>query len=194
MNGFKAYKYYMAIKLHFTNPKFDVFVNRGHVKGSYDAFAQRNDRQLFEKIAIKYPDDREYILVLAANFMYGNPNVVYNVEDAQANYNEFVRRRQSMTYIFKNDLDTIAHSGAKYDFSGPQLPIVVQLLLANKITIETAVILNNIEQFVAKVKTTPLALILADDLMRIEKSTKFVKYNHDRAIGAYQQFLQEVKV
>ena len=48
MDGFKAYKYYMAIKLHFTSLKYNVFETRGHVKGTRDTFNSRNDRYIFE--------------------------------------------------------------------------------------------------------------------------------------------------
>ena len=30
MNGFKAYRYYIALKLHFTKDKFNVFENNGY--------------------------------------------------------------------------------------------------------------------------------------------------------------------
>ena len=50
MTGFKAFRYYVALKLHFTKDKFNVFENRGNVKGSYQAFDARNDKFLFEKL------------------------------------------------------------------------------------------------------------------------------------------------
>ncbi len=62
MDGFKAYKYYMAIKLHFTKDGFDVFKNRGNVKGTREAFNARNDSYLFEKLARKFPVDKDLIL------------------------------------------------------------------------------------------------------------------------------------
>ena len=44
MDGFKAYRYYLAIKLHFTTDKFNVFENRGNVRGTREAFNVRNDK------------------------------------------------------------------------------------------------------------------------------------------------------
>ena len=61
MDGYKAYRYYLAIKLHFTTDKFDVFQNRGNVKGTREAFNARNDRYIFEKLAQKRSDDKEII-------------------------------------------------------------------------------------------------------------------------------------
>lgn len=193
MDGFKAFKYYTAIKLHFTSPKFNVFVNRGHVRGTYERFAARNDRMLFEKLARQF-DDKEFIQYVAANFMYGNPDVIYDSADAMANYKEFLRRRQSITRIFEDDLHTVVESGAQYNFSGSKVPDVIQLLLRNKITLETVAILNEIDNIVDQTKqNAQLALMMGDTLLRIEKSKGFVKYDTDRIRGHYEQFLEDVK-
>jgi hypothetical protein len=69
MDGFKAFKYYIAIKLHFTKDSFDVFKNRGSVKGTREAFNARNDRYVFEKLARKFPVDKELIQYYVANFV-----------------------------------------------------------------------------------------------------------------------------
>jgi len=193
LDGFKAYKYYMAIKLHFTSPKYNVFVTRGHVKGTYDAFAGRNDRMLFEKLARQYPNDRECIQYIASNFMYGNSNVVYHTDESLANYKEYLRRKQSLTHIFTNDLHTIIDSGAHYEFSGLKIPDVLQLLMAKRITLETVVILNSIDHFVDSLKQGAVALLLGDELMKIEKSKGFVKVDSAKTLKLYQQFLEDIK-
>ena len=51
MNGYQAYKYFMAVKLHFTTEKYDLFEKRGRVSGTQATFEKRNDRGLFEKLA-----------------------------------------------------------------------------------------------------------------------------------------------
>ena len=53
----------MAIKLHFTKDSFNVFKNRGVVKGTREAFYARNDRYMFERLARKHPVDHRFILV-----------------------------------------------------------------------------------------------------------------------------------
>jgi len=193
MNGFKAFKYYAAIKLHFSQQSFDVFANRGKLKGSYEKFLMRHDHKLFDQLARQF-DEKEYIRYLAANFMYGNDNVVYSAPDAMANYKEFLRRRQSITRIFQNDLEVIKNSGAKYDFSGLKIPDVLQLLLANKITIETVVILDDLDNIVTKMKQNQqLNLLLGDELRRIEKSRKFIKFDRNKIMEPYVEFRKEVQ-
>ena len=193
MNGFKVYRYYIALKLHFTTAKFNVFVNRGHVKGSYDKFIMRNDRMLFERLAKQYPTDKECIQFLAANFMYGNPNMIYEQNDAVANYKEFQRRRQSMTHVFTNDLNIITNSGAQYDFSGSKIPDVLQLLLSKRITLETMVILNDFDGIVDKMKqNSAIALLMENELLLIEKSKGFVRYDSYKVMNAYQTFIEDL--
>ena len=194
MDGFKVYKYYTAIKLHFTRRTFNVFENKGHIKGKYEVFAGRNDRMLFERLARNHPKDRECIQYIACNFMYNNAEMVYNQQEAEVNFKEYTRRRQSMTKIFTDDLHTIIKSGALYsteEFTGSKIPDVLQLYLAGKITIETMSILNDLDDIIRKARSnTQLELILDSELTRIEKTKGFVKYDSYRVMNPYQEFVQ----
>lgn len=195
MDGFKAYKYYLAIKLHFTNPKFNVFVNRGKLKGSVDKFLLRNDHLLFEKMAKQFHTDKELIQFVAANFMYNNPSPVYNLDESMSNYKEYLRRKQSITRVFEDDLDTIVKSGARYyDFSGQKIPDVVQLYLGKRITLETLVILDTFDGLVEKLQqNNHLCLLLGDELMRITKARGFVRFDPKKVINPYIHFIEETK-
>lgn len=197
MNAFTVYKYYMSIKLHFSDPKFNVFVNKGRIRGSVDAFNARNDRMIFERLGRQFSTDKECIQYLASNFMYGNPEVVYNALDGMANYNEYLRRKQSITKVFQDDLHKIINSGARYapdEFSGFKIPDVIQLLLAKKITLETVVILDSFDAIVNKLKQrSHISLLLSDDLRRIEKSKGFVKFDPHKVAGPYLNFLEEAQ-
>lgn len=194
MNGFTAFKYYTAIKLHFTSPKFNVFVNRGRVRGSHQKFLMRNDYLLFEKLAKQYPNDKDCIQYIASNFMYGNPNVVYEQDEGVANYKEYLRRKQSITRVFANDLDTILKEGAQLNFSGSTIPDILQLYMSKRITIETLVILNDLHDIMTMMKDNQhLQLILGDELLRIEKSKGFVKYDSYKVMQPYQSFLEELQ-
>ena len=194
MDAFKAYRYYSAIKLHFTSQKYNVFKTRGRVKCSLEKFALRNDYPLFERIGRKFNDEREYIKFLACNFMYRNANVIYDDVSAQANYKEYKRRRQSITKIFSDDLNTIVLAGASYDFGGNKIPDVLQLYMSNKITLETMVILNDMDGYIDRLKEVDrISLILGDELLRIEKAKGFVKYDPYKVMDAYTTFLEEVK-
>jgi len=194
MDGFRAFKYYMALKLHFTSESYNVFKTRGRLRGKRTTYNSRNDCLLFEKLASMYPDDRQCIEVIASNFMYGNSHIVYDFDRTVANYNKYIQRKQAVTNQFKEDCRTIISNGAQYKFDGcNKIPDVVQLFLANKLTIETMSILNDFDDIVSKMKSSnQLKLLLGDDLLRIEKSKGFVKYNRNRVTPVYLNFLEEV--
>jgi hypothetical protein len=190
MDGFKAFKYYTSIKLHFSDPKFNVFLNRGNLRGSYESFLLRRDYQLFERMAREFKDDRQFILFLASNCMYGNPDSVYNMDKARDNYKEYMRRRQSITYIFQCDIQTIIDNGCGRENGFD----IFMLYIANKITLETLVILNEGDMFVQKLKDTATeAKIFYHDLLVIEKSTGFVKYDKAKISKISVQYLEELE-
>lgn len=192
MDGFKAFKLYTAIKLHFTDDSFDVLTNKGHIRGSQAKFEQRRDRSLFERAARKY-DDREFIQFVSANCMYGNTDPIYNTSEAEDNYKEYLKRRQSITRVFANDLDIISHSGTAF-LDGDNVPSMVQLYLADKITIETLVILDACGDIVSRMKqNNQLSLLLGDTLRRITKSRGFVKYDMAKVRPLYDAFMEDVK-
>lgn len=182
MNGFKVFKLYTAIKLHFTDAKFDVFKNRGNVRGTYDTFAQRNDKMLFEKLAMRVPNERDIIKFIASNFMYGNPNFIYS-DDGEKCYMEYNRRRQAITRVFENDLQTVEKLDPTY---------LIQMYLRNKVTLETMVILNEFEGTIEKLKSTVhLNLMFGDELLVLEKSKKFIHYDLERVGKVYHQFVSD---
>ena len=194
MDGFAAFKYYVALKLHFSNPKFNVFANKARLKGTRDTYGNRPDVKLFEKLARQF-DDRQYIQYIASNLMYGNTDPIYNHAEAMDNYKEFLKRKQSITRVFANDLDTILNSGAKYNFSGLIIPDVIQLLLAGKITLETVVILDSLDDLVTKVRqNNQIVLLLGDELIKIEKAHGFVKFNMDKVKNLFNTFKGELKL
>ena len=194
MDGFKAYRYYRALRLHFTQPTFDVFKNRGRVKGSEAKFLQRNDHHLFHRIARKYPQDRECIMYIASNMMYGNFNVVYDEEGAAANYKKFIRRRQSTTHMFREDLQTLINGRCDYTFDNNTVPDVLSYMMSDKITFETVVILDKLDGLVRKVEQNSHAsLLLGDVLLRIKKAHGFVKFDSYKVMSHYLNFLEEVK-
>jgi hypothetical protein len=192
MNGYNAFKFYSAIKLHFSSPKYDVFTSKGRIRGSYETYLKRNDYYLFEKLARQFSTEREYILFVASNFLYGHPGVVYDVDRSNENYKEFVRRRQSITKIFEDDLQTIVDEAENSSCNLAEL--VVNLWLGERITIETVSILNDLDSVTDKIRSnTHLALMLGDNLLTIDKAHGFIKYDSYRIMSVYQNFNDDLK-
>lgn len=207
IDGFKVFKYYTALRLHFTTPNFDVFSNRGRLKGSFDKFAKRNDAGLFEKVARYVKDDKTCIQFIAANFMYRNPDMIWNPENSIENYMLYLKRKQSITHTFESDLNTIVNHVQhnplfKYSVANPDysrepainfVPDHIKLWLTDKISLETVVILNDFDDTISKMeRSNQLLLLLGNDLLLIRKAKKFVKYNSYKVMSCYLKYIDEV--
>ena len=198
MTGFKAFRYYLALKLHFNNDKFNVFQNKGNIKYSYETFNLRNDRYIFDKLARKFDTDQELIQFLVANFAYGHENMIFAIEEANEYYLEWQKRKQSITRIFKDDLNTIELESQKNALSLDQIinftlneyPCIIRLYLGKKISIESVSILNDMLAFMPKWKQNKSAmLILESDIRKIEKVKGFVKYDAEKIKPIFNEFI-----
>jgi len=201
MDGYKAYRYYLAIKLHFTTDKFNVFNNRGNVRGTREAFNARNDRYIFEKLATKHPVDKEIIQFFVANFAYGKDTAFYGGAEAEDNFLEWNRRKQSITKVFIDDLATIlthietnklSHSSI-LNFVDSEYPVVWNLFLGGKISIETMRIIDDFENVVDEwLEHSYIKYIWDDELRRIKKLTGFVKYDRIKLEKIFTHFKEEI--
>lgn len=201
MDGFKAYRYYLALKLHFTSEKFNVFENRGNVKGSREAFNVRNDRYIFEKLARKFNNDRDIIQFFVANFAYGNESAIYAGQEADDNLNEWNRRKQSITKIFIDDLASLLTyveinklpTSSIFDFNFSEYPAALKLFLGGKISIETLVIINELDHIVEHWLDNPTVQhIWSNELLRIKKLIGFVKYDKEKLRKIFTHFVEEL--
>jgi len=197
MTGFKAFRYYIALKLHFSKQSFDVFKNKGHVKGSYAAFDSRNDKYLFEKLARKFPTDKELIQFMVANLAYGNDNIVYALEEAEEYYINWTKRKQSITKSFLDDLNTIQLEAEKNNYNLDQIinftlntyPVIIKLYLGKKISMESINILNDFIPMVQKWKNEPMLMVIENDILRIEKLRGFIKYDRSKIENKVNEFI-----
>ena len=201
MDGFKAYRYYLAIKLHFTTDKFNVFENRGNVKGTREAFNARNDRYIFEKLARKIPVDKELIQFFVANFAYGSDTAIYAASEADDNYLKWMKTKQSITKTFIDDLATILtfiesnklkHS-AIFEFTDSEYPVALKLFVGGKISIETLRIIDDFNPILDKWMMNPSVRYIWDnELRRIKKLTGFVKYDKIKVEKIFNHFMDEI--
>jgi hypothetical protein len=201
VDGFKAYKYYMAVKLHFTKDDFDVFKNRGNIKGTREAFNARNDRYGFEKLARKFPVDRDLIQFFASNFAYGNDAVVYASEEAETILLEWNKRKQSITKIFADDCNKILMDAYKnklkeddiFNLTNKTYSSILKLYLGKQISLETVRIIDDLQPVIQSWKQNSSMLLLwENEIRRIEKSKGFVKYDKDKVIKVFTDFKEEV--
>jgi len=196
VDGFKAYKYFMAVKLHFTTEKYDVFEMNGRVAGSRVAFERRNDRGLFEKLAKKFDNEQEFIQFLVSNFAYGHKNVVYSNESDEY-YRTWMKRKESRTQHFTNDLTNIINHLEMNRIPAEQLysvetgmPELLNLYLGGHVSIETMVVLQDFDDYLTKWE--PLIMLWHDSFLTIRKCTRFVKYDKIKLYSIYTKFKEQL--
>lgn len=192
MTGFRVFQYFIAIKLHFTKREFSVFKNKGFLRGSYEKFLARDDYQLFEFLAKKYVTDKEVIQVIASNILYGNNSVVYDINLTKEYYEEYLRRKQSITKIFTDDLYLLSDKDLFPNNTLHYSKNLLDLYLGKKITIESVSILNDFcDTILTSLYGTNIADIFQKELLRIEKSKGFIIYNKEKLLSIYNNYQQE---
>jgi hypothetical protein len=188
MNGYQIYQYYSSIKLHFTSNNYDVFANKGKTKTSYSAYLSRKDYKLFEAVSKYFKSDMEVIQFTAANIAYGYPNFIYAIDDGCVdNYLLFLKRKQSLTNVFKDDLAKIEWELDKgetnlFEFKDGEIPLTFRMFMGGFITIETMNILNKMFGFLDI--EYPM---FQKEFLRIKKLSGFVEYDLDKLKNVYRQ-------
>jgi hypothetical protein len=124
--------------------------------------------------------------------------MIFAIEEANEYYLEWQKRKQSISRIFKDDLNTIELESQKNALSLDQIinftlneyPSIIKLYLGKKIAIESISILNDLLDFIPKWKQNPSGmLILESDIRRIEKLKGFVKYEQEKIKPIFNEFI-----
>lgn len=197
MNGYKAYRYFLALKLHFTTDKFNVFENKGNVRGSFETFQARADKYLFDKLARKFNNDKDLIQFIVAQFVYNNSNFIYELEQADDNYIQWIKVKESITRVFQDDLNELLLQHEKNGYTTDEIfnctindfPIIIKLYLGRRINPQTICILSHLNQSIAEWLNNPnLALVLESDIRMLYKMHGFFKYDKDKILKLYNEF------
>ena len=200
MQPFEVYRYYLALRLHFTTDSYDVIKQQGRVRATRNSFLKRKDLLSINRVAETY-SDKDIVNFLVANFVSGDRwGGVFDVE-AKDRYQGWKKRIESISYTFKKEIDKAVTYADKLGITFNQLfycnhgqhPFIIKMYLRNDISIETLVILNKLNNF-----TDQLDQDLKDDLVWpdtsriIKKYSPFLeikkdKYNeiYRRAIGSF---------
>ncbi len=145
MTDYEAYKLYCALKRHFQLDSYDYFKYLGKIKVSYGAFEKRNDKYFFSKLA-KHKDP---IGFLVAN-LYQNGDLwigdLVNENATEKNYRDWLKKIQSLSYFFKNDLEQIDNLKEEYKVKNRQHPQLFRRYLSKQITAETLIIIDKLNK------------------------------------------------
>ena len=192
-SGFDVYQLFMALRLHFTSDTYNFFQYHGKTRVSQRAFLADKSKYSFYKFS------RKYSVKEARDFFVSNLIVMDNKrwigdfvsEEAESNYREWMKRNQSLEYVFKSDIDYLFDNltcpGVFWTVDqillgcdDGQYPILLKKVIGNDICIETICILNGLMNFLPMWKKK-----IDDDIIfpvwerRILKYTPFIAYDKE---------------
>ena len=144
-----AYRCYLALKNHFTKDHYDYIKYRGKTRASNAAFYKRKDRFWFEKFA-RQKNDKEIEEFFVSNFIYStDPSTMWigeMIKEGEGRYQEWQKKVQSLTYIFKEETESVFENKKiddMFDCSKGHPPIL-KIYLGGDISLESMVIYDRI--------------------------------------------------
>jgi hypothetical protein len=158
MHGFDVYRTYLAMKLHFSNDKFDFFQYEGKVNAKEETYQQRNDFYFFETLARKHSAQEIKEFMLASFVAAENPAKVWIGDIKTAGRDRWVvwaKLHQSLAYIVEQDFDAVVEHMESTGDSFNNLfetmggaPPLLKLYVKRRINLETLIILDMVLGFV----------------------------------------------
>ena len=191
---FETYQTYLSMKSHFTNPKYDFFKYGGKSRATMASFNKRKDKYWFEKTSRKYSDEQILNFLLANFVTTDNPQNLWIgeiINSGERNYADWMRRKQSLTYLFKeqssellsnNDLNEV------FDCSKNRHPVVLKKYLGGEISLETLTILEKVFSFVKNFDKKLTDPVWESVSLKIKKYIPFLNIN----VFQYKKILREL--
>ena len=190
---YETYQTYLSMKSHFTNRKYDFFKYGGKSRATMTSFNKRKDKYWFEKTSRKYSDE-QVLDFLLANFV--NTDTPQNlwigeiINSGERTYAEWMRRKQSLTYIFKeqsesllseNDLEKLFNCSKGH-------PLILKRYLGGEISLETLTILEKVFSFVKNFDGKLKDPVWESVSLKIKKYIPFLNIN----VFQYKKILREI--
>ena len=151
MSGIEVYKMYLSLKLHFTTDTFDYFKYGNAAKASQQSFDSRRDKFFFVKLSRTFKEDELREFFVANMIVEDKVYPATLVREGAKNYQEYLKRKQSLTYRFKEDVFTLHEVSQKFDklfiIDGMHPPLL-KAHLGGRISIETLAIFQKIFNYV----------------------------------------------
>lgn len=172
--------------MHFFNEKYDYVKYNGKVKADKNSFETRRDRFMFHRLS--KIDDLENHLV--ANILENRCMWVGDLldEKAKKNYSEMIRRQQSMSYQFKQDLKKLDSIRQDIKSERGKHPKIIKLFRQGIISIETIVVLDSLMGLIAywdgKINDD---IIWPSIKLKLKKYSTFLQFDQQK----YRSLLKE---
>ena len=193
MAPFQVFCEYLALKSHFSNPKYDYFKYNKKVRATESSFKKRKDIYWFQKTSRKF-SDKEVVDFLVSNFVAadtpGNLWIGSLINGGEQVYTEWMRRQQSLTYLFKEQsneffLETKLEDALNCSKGHPP---VLKKFLSGQLSLETLVIYDKIFGFSKTFDKKLLDPVWECVSLKIKKYSPFLQID----IFNYKKILREI--
>jgi len=193
VSPYQVYCEYLALKSHFSNPKYDYFKYNKKVRASVTSFNRRADKYWFEKTSRKYKDE-EIVNFLVANFVESTSvNQIWIgeiINSGERNYQEWKKRQQSLTYLFKEQSNELFSETKLEDALNCSKghPPVLKRFLSGKLSLETLTIYEKIFHFSTDFDKKLLDPVWETVSLKIKKYMPFINID----VFSYKKLLREI--
>ncbi len=200
MNGYKAFVMYVALKAHFTNPKYNYFKNRGQTTANFDSFSKRSDKYYFEKLAEKYPTKERCLGFLVCNLLLDKDFYIGDFRNrlTEKKYKEWVGRLDSLLYIFETDLRKVQNESEQTDTtfrnffrikSGHTTSRFLEMTLEGVTTLETYVLVDNLLGLTEYYDGKIIDPLYEDFAFKVKKYSPFIQLDRARFAQLFNKFI-----
>lgn len=195
LSAFDTYTLFLALKNHFTRESYDFFKYQGKTSASHESFMSRKDRFQFQKLSrrVAASEMQDFII---ANILSGKTWVGdFLDDDAVDNYTSYLKVRQSLTYVFSEELNSLFYDASPefcFKCFKNKYPFLLTYLMNRNITLETCVILNGFVGYIdVWDKKYPDDPIWSKYSMMIKKYTPFLEYDKKKLKTILKDKLKE---
>ena len=191
ISPYTAYELYISIKNHFSLASFDYFRYHGKSTISRSSMEERNDRYLFEKASKRYKFGSFHALVIS-NILRDRVWIGDMLdEEGQEIHTDFDRRHQSLSYIYKNDLELLFTKESPLKLfrrnRSEEFAPILGYILRGDISPETASILNYYIPYTKR----GIGELFTKDSLKIEKYRSFITFDYVKMRSILKEKLNE---
>lgn len=183
MEPFEAYRFYQSIKLHFENDTYDAVKYNYKTSAKPQSFWKRKDKFFFAKVGRKFNNVHDLVSYYVAYFV-NDVKWIGEMLNDEAIYNQWLKKKQSLGYNFKQDLHKLSENAKTFDdlfVVHNNYPFLIDSYLKNEISLETVVVINNLVNFIKRFDKQITETIVWPELSRkIRKYGTFIEYDYEK--------------
>lgn len=196
MNPYEVYVTYLSIKRHYSTPSYDFFKYHGKIKCSQETFKKSKDRLFFERLSRK-KKPQEIVDFFVSNFIASdNPSSLWIgdiIRNGEEIYQESKRVRESLSYIFEQDLRALTESQHLFELvkiDGSKHPKLLRSYLNHSLRFESFflfVTVLNLKEKYDEALQDPIWAIVSN---KIDKYAPFLEFDSSKYRGIIRKYIQ----